>query len=72
MTKIFARLRKHGKMSLREGVPLNSPQAQIVSWLNERYEDFLNDLIKLLGSEKGKLEVSLDGRTMLINARWSH
>jgi hypothetical protein len=57
-------------MSLAEDVPLNSPQAQIVSWLNERYEDFLNDLIKLLGSGKGKLEVSLDGRTTLINARW--
>lgn len=70
MTKIFARLRKHGKMSLTESVPVNSPQAQIVSWLNERYEDFLSDLIKLLGSEKGKLEVLLHGRTKLINARW--
>lgn len=57
MAKIFMRLRKHGKMTVVEGAPLDSPQALIVAWLNERYGDFVKNLMSLLRSEKGNFQV---------------
>lgn len=60
LTKIFSRLRNHGKMAIAAGTSQSGPQAQIVSWLKERYEDFVNNLIALLESGKPKLEVSVN------------
>jgi cytochrome c-type biogenesis protein CcmH/NrfF len=57
LARIFKRLRKHGKMTLAEGVPHDSPQEQIVNWLIERYGDFINNLTTLLRSNKGNLQV---------------
>ena len=54
------KLRKHGKLTVAPGVPQDSPQAQIVTWLNERYLDFVNNLTSLLGSEKENLQVRLN------------
>ena len=59
LVRIFARLRKHGKMVLGNGVPKESPQGQIVVWLNERYNDFVENLLSLFGSENGNLQVFL-------------
>jgi len=60
LTKIFSRLRNHGKMVIAAGTSQSGPQAQIVSWLKERYEEFVNNLIALLESGKPKLEVSVN------------
>jgi hypothetical protein len=57
LTKIFKSLRKHGKMTLAAGVPQDSPQGQVVTWLNERYVDFVKNLLSLLGSGKANLQV---------------
>jgi hypothetical protein len=57
LAKIFMRFRKHGKLTLANGVPQDSPQAQIVNWLNERYRDFVSNLLGLLGSDKTNLQV---------------
>ena len=57
LAKIFMRFRKHGKLTLANGVPQDSPQAQIVNWLNERYRNFVNNLLGLLGSDKTNLQV---------------
>ena len=59
LTKIFSRLRNHGKMAIAAGTLQSAPQAQIVLWLKERYEEFVNNLIALLESGKPKLEVSV-------------
>ena len=52
------RFRKHGKLTVAAGVSQDSPQAQIVHWLNGRYGDFVHALIGLLGSEKPNLQVT--------------
>lgn len=57
MTKIFKSLRNHGKMTLAAGIPQDSPEAQIVTWLNERYTDFIKNLLSLLDSGKANLQV---------------
>jgi hypothetical protein len=57
LAKIFMRFRKHGKLTLATGVPQDSPQAQIVNWLNERYRDFVGNLLGLLESDKTNLQV---------------
>jgi hypothetical protein len=57
LAKIFMRFRKHGKLTLTTGVPQDSPQAQIVNWLNERYHDFVGNLLGLIGSDKTNLQV---------------
>jgi U3 small nucleolar RNA-associated protein 19 len=57
LAKIFMRFRKHGKLTLANGVPRDSPQAQIVNWLNERYRDFVSNLLGLLGSDKTNLQL---------------
>jgi hypothetical protein len=44
-------------MTLIETVPQDSPQAQIVTWLNERYADFVQNLLGLLGSDNADLQV---------------
>lgn len=73
LTKIFMRFRKHGKLSLGTGVPQDSPQAQIVNWLNGRYSDFVHNLIGLLGSEKANLQVHcFSASSVLIVVGFSH
>lgn len=47
-----------------DGVPHDSPQAQIVEWLNGRYDDFVKNLIGLLNSENKNHQVRL---TKMIN-----
>jgi len=47
-------------MVIAAGTSQSGPQAQIVSWLKERYEEFVNNLIALLESGKPKLEVSVN------------
>jgi hypothetical protein len=67
LTRVFMKLRKRGKLAVAPGVPQDSPQTQIVTWLNERYLDFVNHLTSLLKSEKGNLQVRLlSGLRMLI------
>jgi hypothetical protein len=44
-------------MTLAAGVPQDSPQGQVVTWLNERYVDFVKNLLSLLGSGKANLQV---------------
>ena len=57
LARIFARLRKHGKLVLAPGTPHENPQAQIVVWLNDRYADFVTNLLSLLRSENDNLQV---------------
>lgn len=52
LTRIFKRLRTHGKLDLPEGTPKESPQGEIVTWLNERHQDFVATLVSLVASEK--------------------
>jgi hypothetical protein len=51
LTRIFRRLRTHGKLDFTEGTPKESPQGAIVSWLNERFQDFVSTLVSLVASE---------------------
>jgi hypothetical protein len=44
-------------MTLAGGVPQDSPQGQILTWLNERYADFVKNLLSLLGSGKANIQV---------------
>jgi hypothetical protein len=69
LTKIFKNLRNHGKMTLAAGIPQDSPEAQIVTWLNERYADFIKNLLGLLDSGKGNLQVPLtvEGNLTAVN-----
>jgi len=57
LTRIFIKLRKHGKMTIAKGMPSDSPQGQIVTWLNERYTGFVTSLLKLFGAKKVTLQV---------------
>jgi len=45
-------------MTLAVGLPQESPQAQIVDWLNARYADFISSLLNLLESNEESLQVS--------------
>ena len=58
LSRIFRRLRTHGKLELAEGTPKDSPQGTIVTWLNERYEAFVTALISLVGSDTLNVWVS--------------
>jgi hypothetical protein len=51
LTQIFRQLRKHGKLDFRQGTPKETPQGAIVSWLNDRFQDFVSTLASLVASE---------------------
>src|SRR5271156_4413135 len=57
LTRIFGRLRKHGKMTLPENIPNDSQQSQIVRWINARYDDFIETLIATIKSDDENLQV---------------
>ena len=61
LIRIFRRLRKHGKLTAPVGDQPDSPQVQIVNWLNERYVDLAHNLLSLLESNKGNLQVCVLG-----------
>lgn len=63
LARIFKGLRNHGKMTLVAGLPQESPQAQIVDWLNARYADFTSSLLNLLESNDDSLQVATQLQT---------
>jgi hypothetical protein len=66
LTRIFRRLRTHGKLDFPDGTPKESPQGAIVSWLNERFQDFVSTLVSLVASEKLNVSSWIDvGRALI-------
>jgi hypothetical protein len=57
LIRIFKRLRRQGKLTTSDSSAPDSPQVQIVNWLNERYVDLAHNLLNLLETDKANLQV---------------
>jgi|SRR5579862_1829336 len=45
---------------MADGTPQDSPQAQIISWLHQRYDDFVESLLGLFNTNKPNLQACVE------------